>query len=189
MGSVWNREVDVGYLEYINSIIKHHDETDTLVTTKAFVRNPEEDFSVRLFPSVTIYNYDQKFDKERYDGHNVNTGEIDLEGNVKLERPALPYNLFYQIEFWAEYQEDINEITRRWVANTEPITTLKVIDTEGIVRHSTMILVDIANVDYMKEEKKIFHRVYSYKVWVELDERNPIYTKVVIDREIRREHM
>lgn len=185
MGSVWNEEVDRGLLEVLDDLIKHYDENDNLVSTPCFVRNPQEDFKIETFPSATIYNYDQKFDKNRFSWENIR-GEIDDEGIMSLERPALPYTLFYQIEFWARYQEDINEITRRWVANIEPNTILKVTDTEGVVRHSVMNLVDVANVDYEKLDRKIFHRVYSYRIWVELDERNPLYERVVLSREIDR---
>ena len=183
MGSVWNEEVDTGLIALLKTLIKHHDENDMEVSTPCFVRNPQEDFKIETFPSATIYNYDQRFDKDRFSWENIRK-EISDEGIMRLERPALPYNLYYQIEFWAEYNEDINEITRRWVANIEPNTILEVVDTKGNTRHSVMNLVDIANVDYVRNNKKIFHRVYSYKIWVELDERNPVYETVVLTREI-----
>lgn len=185
-GSVWLKEVDTALLELIPTIVKYYDENDDLVSSAVMVRNPEGTYKIEEFPSVSIFNYNQVFASERYDREEVLT-KRDIERKVAvLEKSALPYYLYYQIDFWAKYQEDINEMTRRWLGFIPRNFVLEVKDTEGNIRHCNMELVDFANADYVKGDERIFHRVYSYRIWVELDEGYEKEYPVVIECEIRR---
>ena len=185
-GSVWLKEVDTALLKLIPTIVKYYDENDELVSPAVMVRNPEGTYKIEEFPSVSIFNYNQVFASERYDREEVLT-KRDIERKVAvLEKSALPYYLYYQIDFWAKYQEDINEMTRRWLGFIPRNFVLEVKDTEGNIRHCNMELVDFANADYVKGDERIFHRVYSYRIWVELDEGYEKEYPVVIECEIRR---
>lgn len=185
-GSVWLKEVDTALLKLIPTIVKYYDENDELVSSAVMVRNPEGTYKIEEFPSVSIFNYNQVFASERYDREEVLT-KRDIERKVAvLEKSALPYYLYYQIDFWAKYQEDINEMTRRWLGFIPRNFVLEVKDTEGNIRHCNMELVDFANADYVKGDERIFHRVYSYRIWVELDEGYEKEYPVVIECEIRR---
>lgn len=185
-GSVWLKEVDTALLKLIPTIVKYYDENDELVSPAVMVRNPEGTYKIEEFPSVSIFNYNQVFASERYDREEVVT-KRDIERKVAvLEKSALPYYLYYQIDFWAKYQEDINEMTRRWLGFIPRNFVLEVKDTEGNIRHCNMELVDFANADYVKGDERIFHRVYSYRIWVELDEGYEKEYPVVIECEIRR---
>ena len=101
-----------------------------------------------------------------------------------MEKPAIPYDLSYQIDFWSEYQEDMNEMTRRWLGNIPPQTTLKVEDSEGNIRHCVMNLIDYAEIEELEDNIKVFHKAYSYKIWVELDERQPEYLDAVLEVDV-----
>lgn len=180
MGSIWNEQVDGALIKLIKRIVKNYDEKGVLEIPSVGVRNPETDFHITKFPSVSIHNYDQKQAKDRIQQGDI-LSEIDDEGYALMERPALSYNLYYQIDFWANYHDDINEMTRRWLANVEPKTTLEVIDTKDNTRHCNMSLVDYATSDEVVNGEKLFHRIYSYKIWVELDERDPIRVKVATE--------
>lgn len=186
-GSVWLKEVDTALLKLIPTIVKYYDENDELVSPAVMVRNPEGTYKIEEFPSVSIFNYNQVFASERYDREEVLT-KRDIERKVAvLEKSALPYYLYYQIDFWAKYQEDINEMTRRWLGFIPRNFVLEVKDTEGNIRHCNMELVDFANADYVKGDERIFHRVYSYRIWVELDEGYEKEYPVVTECEIRRD--
>lgn len=186
-GSVWNEQVDIGLLNLIKKVVKYTDENGDKVTPSVLVRNPEGEFQIKTFPSVSIFNYNQVFAKNRHNEQTLPPRKYSEDGkSIILEKPALPYDLFYQVDFWSEYQTDINDMTRTWLANVEPRTTLEVVDTEGNTRHCVMYLVDMANVDEKEGNVNIFRRAYSYRIWVELDEREPTTQRVVAEREIRR---
>lgn len=183
-GSVWLEEVDRALLGLIPTVVKYFDEEGEIQEVDTFVRNPEGEYKVESYPSVTIFNYNQIFASYRYD-HEEQVVDI-IDGVAVIEKPALPYDLFYQIDFWSEYQEDINEMTRRWAGNVEERGVLEVVDTEGNTRYSVMELIDYANIDHIDGDERIFHRAYSYRIWVELDERTATNKKVVLEAEIRR---
>lgn len=180
-GSVWNEQVDKALLDLLKKVVKYSDENGEKTTPSVLVRNPEGEFQIKTFPSVSIYNYNQVFSKIRHDEFARTHREYseDLK-TVTIERPALPYDLFYQIDFWSEYQTDMNDMTRTWLANVEPRTTLEVVDTEGNTRHCVMFLEDMANIDEKEDNTNIFHRAYSYRIWVELDEREPRVESTVL---------
>lgn len=185
-GSVWLTEVDTALLQLIPTIAKYYDEEGEEAPADVMVRNPEGTFKIEKFPSVSIFNYDQIFASYRYVKEEVLVG-FDLEnGDAIMEKPAIPFDLYYQIDFWADYQEDINEMTRRWLGKIPKNSVLEVVDTRGTTRYCNMELVDFANADYVKGDDRIFHRVYSYRIWVELDEGESRGVKVVLDREVRR---
>lgn len=186
-GSVWLTEVDTALLQLIPTIAKYYDEEGEETPADVMVRNPEGTFKIEKFPSVSIFNYDQIFASYRYNKEEVLVG-FDLEnGDAIMEKPAIPFDLYYQIDFWADYQEDINEMTRRWLGKIPKNSVLEVVDTRGTTRYCNMELVDFANADYVKGDDRIFHRVYSYRIWVELDEGESRGVKVILDRDIRRE--
>lgn len=183
-GSVWLKEVDTALLNWIPTIVKYYDEEEELKSSPVMVRNPEGEYVIESFPSVSIFNYDQRFSDIRYDREEVLVSVNELTGVGTVEKSALPYDLFYQIDFWAKYQEDINEMTRRWLANVPSRTVLEVKDTGNTTRYCNMELVDFANADFVRGEERIFHRAYSYRLWVELDEAPSMAVKVVLEREI-----
>ncbi len=187
MGSVWLAEIDNSLINTIKTIVKTMERVNgeiVPVPVDAFVRNPEGVVQIAKYPCVTIFNYDVRFAGNRFDPSLIRGQRAD--GRITLEQPALPYDLYYQVDFWAKYNEDINEMLRRWHGTIGKNHLLEVLDTEGNQRFSSMTRVDSANADYAKGDQRIFHRVFSYKIWVELDERLPIQvpyaTAVQVDK-------
>lgn len=173
-GSVWNEQVDTALLKLIEKVVRYTNEDGVKSIPSVLVRHPEGEFQIETFPTVSIYNYNQVFSKIRHDEQaRPNMVYFDNNTKVAIEKPALPYDLFYQVDFWSEYQTDLNDMTRTWIANVEPRTTLEVVDTEGNTRHCVMYLEDMANMVEKEENINILRRVYSYRIWVELDEREP----------------
>lgn len=174
-GSVWLEEVEIALAKLIKANVESYDKDGKLIPTKVVVLKPEKEVGSLTYPCVTLYNYDQKFDMDRYtEGTQIHS--LDLTTGKAIEEDnARPYNLYYQVEFWTEYLEDLNQMTRDWAERVVPFSTLECIDTKGNRRVCFMEqLKPIANLDNAKtnDSKRLFRRIYSYKISVELD--NPI---------------
>ena len=139
MGSVWLAEIDNSLINTIKTIVKTMERVNgeiVPVPVDAFVRNPEGVVQIAKYPCVTIFNYDVRFAGNRFDPSLIRGQRTD--GMITLEQPALPYDLYYQVDFWAKYNEDINEMLRRWHGTIGKNHLLEVRDTEGNQRFSPM---------------------------------------------------
>lgn len=176
-GSVWYEEVDTSLVSLLGSITVK-DANNKPVPVKVVMKSPDSD--IKEFPTISITHYDEKYDVMR-DGREDFVISKDINtGLATKEHPAQPYNLYYQIELWAEYNLDINDMTRQLLALIGEHYSLAVVDTEGNNRTSAMDKVDYKPLDYNDEELKkyLYRRAYSYRIQVELDER-PSYTEQI----------
>lgn len=187
MGSVWLKEVETGFHKLIKDTVRTYNSSGQLEPVKVVVLNPEkESSSVTEFPCVSITNTNQVFDKLRYDSKDVMVSKDPETNKAIMEKSAKPYTLHYQIAFWAEYLNDINEMTRCWLEHIPHDTILEVKDTDGITRHCVMHQTNFVNLDSFesRNNRRLLKRVYSYKVWVELDGAIKVEVPIVTDREI-----
>lgn len=186
--NVWFEEVNTGLLNEIKDTVRYKNANGVLVALedKALViRKPEEDFKFEVFPCVSIYNLNHRFDPLRYNPAPVKVGE-DLENKqVILEDPAVPFNLEYQIDFWAEYQEDMDCMTRTWLIKHFRQFNLKVIDDGGVER-SCNCLSQHSSVksDLVLNEERLFHSIIKLQIWVELDDETRYNKPMVVQRDI-----
>lgn len=170
--SVWFEEVDTALLKKIQSVVKVRDSDGSLVPVPVSVRKPEEDFKIEQYPCMTIYNMYSQFDKIRSDDNIEVVVDRDFDKHtMTLERPAQPYNLYYQIDFWAKYQLDMNQMTRTWLASTGRDFNLDVLDMSGEKRSSFVLMTDsLKKSDLLSGNERIYHSMISYRIYVELDE-------------------
>lgn len=186
--NVWFEEVNTGLLNEIKDTVRYKNANGVLVALedKALViRKPEEDFKFEVFPCVSIYNLNHRFDPLRYNPAPVKVGE-DLENKqVILEDPAVPFNLEYQIDFWAEYQEDMDCMTRTWLIKHFRQFNLKVIDDGGVER-SCNCLSQRSSVksDLVLNGERLFHSIIKLQIWVELDDETHYNKPMVVQRDI-----
>jgi hypothetical protein len=68
-----------------------------------------------------------------------------------------------------------------WLGNVPPRTVLTAKETTGVSRDCNMFLDALTSSDVIKDNTRIFRRIYTYTIWVELDER-PIVTKNVVKK-------
>lgn len=185
-GSVWYPQINKALKELIPSIVKAYSPTKELIPVEVVVRNPETEYKIEKFPCVSIFSYDERFDIGRYLDVDKVIVERDIErGKALVEAPAKPYNLFYQIDFWAKYQSDIDIMTMTWANTFTKHNVLKVKDTLNNLRECYMRQLGYAVADEVREKReRIFHRVYSYEIWVELDETQPVEVPIVLTPEI-----
>ena len=171
--SVWFEQVDTALINYIKGIVKLPNSNGVLTPVPVKVRKPDEDFKIEEYPCITLYNLYSKRDEERYFPDTV-VVERDLDNNKIIEeRSAIPYSLFYQIDFWSRQQSQMNDMTRMWLGHhPDRCFNLPVKDLSGNNRESFVLMTDdLKKSDFLTDTKRTFHSVLTYRVWVEIDER------------------
>ncbi len=170
--TVWFEQVDEALLTLIKSIVQLPNSEGVLTPVYTQVRKPDEDFKIETYPAVSIYNLYSSLDKMRLDDRYVQVSR-DTENAVAVyERTAIPYNLFYQIDFWSRYQSDMNEMTRKWIGHTGRDFNLPVKDMSGNDRSSFVLLTDdLVKSDFITGSDRTFHSAMTYRIYVEVDEQ------------------
>ena len=186
--NVWFEEVNTALLKEIQNSVRIKDESGILVPldSKAFiVRKPEEDFKFEVFPCISIYNLNHKFDPSRYNPALIKVGE-DIDNNsVIVEEPAIPFNLEYQIDFWADYQTDMDYITRSWLSKHFRQFNLKVVDDGGVERACNCLMKGSGTKsDLVLNGDRLFHTIMRLDIWVELDDQIRYSKFAVVDRDV-----
>lgn len=183
--NVWFEEVNIGLLKEIKDTvrIKDYNGVLTALDDKALIiRKPEEEFKSEVFPCVSIYNLDYKHDQSRYNPAPIVVGVDEENKMVIFEDPAVPFNLTYQIDFWAKYQEDMDMMTRTWLTKHFRQFNLKVVDDGGTERTcNCLIQGNIVKSDLLQGGKRLFHSILKYQIWVELDNENRYNKPMVKD--------
>ena len=182
--SVWFEELCTGLIQeiYDSVTIKNENtgESDHLPREAIVVRKPEEDFKIETFPCVSIYVLDYKYDPVRYYPYPV-VMDIDQESSrAILEDSAVPFNVTVQIDFWSEFQTDMDSMTRSWLFNHFKQFNLQVTDDGGTVRSCNCVMQgNLTKEDLVQNKRRMFHTIARYVIWVEIDE-NKRYTKPIV---------
>ena len=187
--NVWFEEVNIGLLKELHDTVRVKDANGVLVPLdreKALiVRKPEEDFKLEVFPCVSVYNLSYKHDPVRYNPSPVIIEEDEKNKVVVMEDSAVPFNLDYQIDFWAKYQEDMDCMTRTWLSKHFRQFNLKVVDDGGVERTcNCLIQGSVAKSDLVLNGERLFHSIIKYQIWVELDDETRYNKPMVIQRGI-----
>ena len=186
--NVWFEEVNTGLLKEIKDTVRVKNANGVLVELEdkaLIVRKPEEDFKIEVCPCVSIYNLTYKHDPLRYNPAPVKVGEDKVNKLVILEDPAVPFNLSYQIDFWADYQTDMDCMTRTWLSKHFRQFNLKVIDDGGVERSCNCLTQgSVVKSDLVLNGKRLFHSVIKLQIWVELDNETRYNKPMVVDSNI-----
>ena len=143
------------------------------MTVKVVVRKPDEDFTEEDYPVISLYNLYDRFSKIRYSPEPVVVQRDFDSNNAVVEESALPYDLFYQIDFWANLQSDMNSMLKQWKSFAPFWFNLDVKDESGNLRSCFVISRnDFNKSDLLKGGKRLFHSFGTYKVQVELDNKH-----------------
>lgn len=171
--SVWFEQVDTALINYIKGIVKLPNSNGVLTPVPVKIRKPDEDFKIEEYPCITLYNLYSVRDEERYFPDTV-VVDRDFDNHRLIEeKSAIPYSLFYQIDFWSRQQSQMNDMTRMWLGHhPDKCFNLPVKDLSGNNRDSFVLMTDdLKKSDFLTDTKRTFHSVLTYKVWVEIDER------------------
>ena len=187
--NVWFEEVDMALKEEILKTVKVKDPKQGvpvfLDDDSVIIRKPEEDFKVEKFPCVSIYNLFYRHDPLRFNSAPVVVDRNKDANIMTLEDPAVPYNLFYQLDFWSKYQSDMNMMTRTWLLKHFRQFNLEVTDDGGVKRSCNVsINENPKKLDLMDMNERKFHTIISYRIWVELDDETRYNVSMVGNRDI-----
>lgn len=171
--SVWFEQVDTALIDYIKSIVKLPNEDGVLTSVPVKVRKPDEDFKVEEYPCITLYNLYSRRDEVRYFPDTVIVERIPETNRLIREKSAIPYSLYYQIDFWSRTQSEMNDMTRYWIGHhPDKCFNLNVRDVSGVRRDCFVLKVDdLKKSDFLSDSTRTFQSTLTYRVWVELDER------------------
>lgn len=188
MPSIWKEEVDTGLLDEIYNTIKIPNSKGILVPLESkekqvLIRKPEEDFKPEKYPCVSIYNTGDRFSTVRY---NPNQIKRVNNGVITLEDSAIPFDLIYNLDFWARYQTDMNAMTKEWLKHHFRQFNLLVHDDDGNeVYVNCLRSSNPRKSDLMSGGERLFHTIISYRIWVEIKDETQynttVATKVNID--------
>ena len=186
--NVWFEEVNIGLLKELKDTIRIKDANGVLVALQdkaLIVRKPEEDFKLEVFPCVSIYNLSYRHEPFRYNPAPIKVGE-DIENKiVVLEDPAIPFDLTYQIDFWAKYQSDMDTMTRTWLTKHFRQFNLTVIDDGGTERTCNCLAQgSIVKSDLVLNKERLFHSIIKLQIWVELDDETRYNKPIVAEIDI-----
>ena len=177
--SVWFEQVDSALMKLLRTVIQIDGKP-----VKVVIRRPDEDFSEEDYPLISIYNLYDRFSKERYSKESITVFRNTDNNYMVLEESALPYDLFYQIDFWANLQSDMNSMLKQWKSSAPFWFNLDVLDESE--NHRSCFVVsqnDFSKNDLLKNGKRLFHSFGTYKIQVELDENNqsvePMVTRAI----------
>lgn len=189
--NVWFEEVEKGLKEEILNTVFYLSPTGikTNVTEDmVFVRDPEEDLGEEQIPCVTITPLFNRFDPRRYNPNPVIMSKNEEENLLTMQDSAVPFNLTYQLDFWSRYKEDINLMTGSWLKKHFRQFNLRVIDDGGTERYSNVLLNEsMRESDLLKNQKRLFHSLISYVIWVELDDEVGYNVHMVAERNLSAE--
>lgn len=184
--NVWFEEVNIGLLNEIKDTVRYKNANGVLVELQdkaLIVRKPEEDFKLEVFPCVSIYNLNYRHDTLRYNPTPVKVGENLESKQVILEDPAVPFNLNYQIDFWAKYQTDMDCMTRMWLMKHFRQFNLRVVDDGGVERSCNCLSQgSTVKSDLVLNGERLFHSLIKLQIWVELDDETRYNKPMVIER-------
>ena len=189
MPSIWKEEVDIGLIDEIFNTVRIPNSKGILVPLESkekqvLIRKPEEDFKPEKYPCVSIYNTGDNFSSERYNPNRIK--KRMSSGIITLEDSAVPFDLTYNIDFWAKYQTDMNAMTKEWLKRHFRQFNLLVIDDGGNEVYVNCLKVsNPRKSDLISGGERLFHTIISYRIWVEIKDETQyntdVATKVNID--------
>ena len=189
--NVWFEEVERGLKEEILRTVEYLTSAgvkEPVSKEMVFVRDPEEDLREEEIPCVTITPIMNRFDPRRYNPNPVVINRDTKNNTVHMQESAVPFNLTYQIDFWSRYRDDKNIMTSSWIKKHFRQFNLPVVDDGGVVRSSNALIYEnMRPVDLMRNQKRLYHSIISYVIWVELDDEVGYNVSMVADRVVKAE--
>lgn len=169
--TVWFEEVDRGLLNLLKEIQVPIE--GVLSPVYVDIKKSDEDFKVDIYPSISIYASTYSFDKSRESTLKEEITEIDAENNIgKLEEVPKPFKFTYKVTLWSKLQSQMNYMSRMLNAKIGHFHNLEVNDVSNT---PTTVFMELKNPvyksDILTENERTFQQVYTYEVWVNIDER------------------
>ena len=175
MSTILYESVDEGFVKEVLNNVKYISrdtgepvsiQRDNIVLVK-----PEEDFKDEVYPSVHITHLFDAHDKNRYNPNQLVVGRNYETNMAQMKDSPVPFSLFYQLDFYAKYQTDLNAMTSSWLKKHFRQFNLKVVDSdEDEVTINVMVNENMKSLDFLEGYERIYRKTISYHIWVELDD-------------------
>lgn len=188
--TVWKEQIDTALISYISSTIGNvRDETGAFTIPITVLPDfPEREFvEENTLPAVTFFIAISRPDyiKKSSVCYQDSYGEKDLVNKtVEVLAPTKPFILQYQIDFWAEYQTHLVDMTLKWDGCVEPRFLLPVKNADGesllipVLLQATYAFGTIA-----KKNQRLFRKSYFYNIAAETDELPIVEAPLVTERD------
>lgn len=183
----WFEDVDIALLKEIRDSVYYikNGKRVQLPEKNVIVRKPEEDYKIEVYPCVSIYNLSYSLDRQTYyqyakRGKTTTPSEKEgVAGTVSYHGDNIPFKLQYQIDFWARYQSDINEMTKSWLTGHVRQFNLPIESDEGFSCNCIQEG-NVTKADMLAGLERAFHTIISYSIWVEIEDER-VYTKFRVE--------
>lgn len=186
--SVWHEQVCEGLCDFIT-----HNISLNKSPVRCRVRKPDEDFKKEDYPLISIYNLYNVRDDFRRAQRDVELSKNVDTRTILVEQAALPFNLFYQIDFWSQQQSQMDSMTMQWINATQggKDFNLPVVDNGGHSRTCYCLCKgDLGKSDLLEGTSRTFHSFITYRIYAEIDENvqkvEPLVTSLQIGTSPRR---
>ena len=178
--SVWYEQVDTAFKQFLQEHILIENEP-----VKVVIRKPDDDFSKEEYPLISVYCLFDRFSQERYSPDLLIISRDEDTKKTVVEDSAVPYDLYYQLDFWSSLQSDMNDMTLQWKSLVKKWFNLPLLDMSGNQRSSFVLSMnDFKKADLLNKGKRLFHSFGTYRVYVELDEKVQTEMPMVIEKGI-----
>lgn len=181
VGSIWNRELYTGMRDEIKRYVRYEKQEGEYVPlgdNAIVVRKPDEDFKLEVFPCVSLYIYNQIPNTLRQERSDT---ILEVHGaKAKAKKPPVKFDVSMYVDFWGKSQSDIDIMTSSWLAGHYRQFNLSLLDSEGKQRSVNCLRNgSIKKSDQLSGDKRLYHTIIPYRMWVEIDS-NIVYDKPVV---------
>lgn len=175
MSTIWYESVDEGFVKEVLNSVKYINrdtgEPVSIPEDNIILVKPEEDFKEEVYPSVHITHLFDSHDKNRYNPNQLVVGRNYETNMAQMKDSPVPFSLFYQLDFYAKYQTDLNTMTSSWLKKHFRQFNLKVVDSdEDEITINVMVNENMKSLDFLEGYERIYRKTISYRIWVELDD-------------------
>ena len=180
--TIWNEQICEGFLEALRKNAKVRGRSGKLEPVQnVTVKKPETVVDSDLLPAITIQNYDIKRAVVNQMGRVPTYENYNTEnGTVEYTKQPLKFWLYYQIDFWAEYQEDIDNMLLSWISAMPDVGgALRVVNMGGEEVTTSCSLLSMVALDGTDTDKRLFRRSLSYRVSGLIDVAEPEVQKYI----------
>jgi hypothetical protein len=191
--SIWKEQIDIALLNLIRNSITITNlaggEKFSLDGDSVFIRKPENEFQITIYPGISIYSLYDTYNPERTIGSTREIVNRDYENKkITINPTRQKFTLTYQIDFWAKKQLHMNDMTLQWLTKFTRYYNLELQDMSGEACNILMLQrwgEGMKKEDLIDGKERIFHSFITYDFWAEIDQGSvelPMVTDMVIDQ-------
>lgn len=177
--SVWLGQIAEALISFIRETVTVKGEPVT-----AFVRKPEEEFVSLKYPCVSIQHLVSSQHQMR---HDFGSGLIAdrTQHKVDMYDPIIPFSHVYQIDFWAKYQSQLDEMTYNWLSKVKFDTNVKAKTVAGNEVSFLMLQeYGLRRLDFLEERERLFRAMMSYTIYTDIDTREITEIPTITETEV-----